>query len=183
MRILMRPGRWALGALLASSAWVGAWAQQPAPRPDGQATGHERRRLPDLVQGLKESPGCLGVETARTDSGKSVIFAWFDDRKAAIAWYKSATHKVYMDLMGPSGRPPLAQVPDGVPILCIASLTPARENKIEGAPMPISQISIELYTVVPGGASVGGTFAPESLKIPNHDRSYGDEGKEPEKDR
>ena len=33
--------------------------------------------FPDLVGPLKATPGCLGVETARTASGKMVIFAWF----------------------------------------------------------------------------------------------------------
>jgi hypothetical protein len=71
----------------------------------------------------------------------------------------------------------MAQVPDdGKPILCIASITPSKEQKIEGAPYNISQISIELYSVVPGGASQGGTFAPPALKIPNH-LKYDDEPK------
>jgi hypothetical protein len=35
--------------------------------------------FPDLVGPLKATPGCLGVETARTASGKMVIFAWFED--------------------------------------------------------------------------------------------------------
>jgi hypothetical protein len=40
--------------------------------------------LPELV---KASPGCLGVATAMTTSGKRLIFAWFEDKKAALAWY------------------------------------------------------------------------------------------------
>ncbi len=155
--------------LLGACAATFAGRQDPAEKPD-------RRSLPDLVEGLKETHGCLGVETGSTDSGKRVIFAWFEDKKAAMAWYKSATHEVYLNMMGgPSGRPPMAQVPEGVPILCIASLTPSKESKIAGSPMPISQISIELYSVVPGGTSMGGTFAPKSLKIPNHERSEIDE--------
>ncbi|MDT4898958.1 MAG: hypothetical protein QOH25_4035 [Acidobacteriota bacterium] len=61
--------------LLASSAIGLAQDQQDQKR--------EGRGFPDLVAGLKATPGCLGVETARTDSGKSVIFAWFEDKKAA----------------------------------------------------------------------------------------------------
>jgi hypothetical protein len=40
--------------------------------------------FPDLVAGLKATSGCLGVETAQSSSGKNVIFAWFEDKKAAI---------------------------------------------------------------------------------------------------
>ncbi len=141
-------------------------AQDPATEP---AKKQGPGQMPDLVKGLKDTPGCLGVETARTQGGKNVIFAWFENKKAAMAWYRSPTHKFYMEMMGGSARPPMAQVEDdGKPILCIASITPSKEQKIEGAPYNIAQISIELYSVVPGGASVGGTFAPASLKIPNH---------------
>ena len=34
--------------------------------------------LPDLVGMLKATPGCLGVDAARTLNGKQVIFAWFE---------------------------------------------------------------------------------------------------------
>lgn len=168
----------AIGAAIAAIAFGPAAANLGAQEPDqGGAKPQAKGQMPDLVKGLKETPGVLGVETARTSSGKNVIFAWFENKKAAVAWYKSPTHKFYMDMMGGAGRPPMAQVPDdGKPILCIASLTPAKEQKVEGAPMNLSQISIELYSVVPGGASIGGTFAPATLKIPNH-VSYEDEPK------
>src|SRR5262245_20565099 len=52
--------------------------------------------LPDIVGALKASPGCLGVETAKTGSGKQVIFAWFEDKKAALKWYHSDTHQQLM---------------------------------------------------------------------------------------
>lgn len=53
----------------------------------------------DLVAALKATPGCLGVETARTGSGKQVIFAWFENKDA--------------------------EVPSSGPVLAVASLTPA----------------------------------------------------------
>lgn len=138
-------------------------AQDPAKDAPAQ------KQMPDLAKGLKETPGCLGVESARTQGGKNLIFAWFENKKAAMAWYKSPTHKFYMEMMGGASKPPMTHVPDdGKPILCIASITPSKEQKIEGAPYSISQISIELYSVVPGGASMGGTFAPASLEIPSH---------------
>jgi hypothetical protein len=161
--IILGTGMLAAGLLLSSGA--GASPQDPK----AEGTPQARRQMPDLIQGLKDTPGCLGVETARTQSGKQVIFAWFENKKAAMAWYNSKTHRFYQEMMGgSSGRPPMAQVPEDQPFLCIASITPSKEQKIEGAPYPISQISIELYSVLPGGASMGGTFAPKSLKIPNH---------------
>jgi hypothetical protein len=33
--------------------------------------------------------------------------------------------------------------------------------------MPISQISIEMYTPLPGGAAVNGRLAPEGFNIPH----------------
>jgi hypothetical protein len=35
----------------------------------------------------------LGIETAKTEGGKQVIFAWFEDKKAARKWYYSNTHQ------------------------------------------------------------------------------------------
>ena len=42
--------------------------------------------MPDLPSGLTKTPGCLGIEMARTQGGKSVIFAWFESKKACLAW-------------------------------------------------------------------------------------------------
>src|SRR6266550_6919662 len=53
---------------------------------------------PDLVAALKATPGCLGVETARTASGKQVIFAWFENKKALLDWYYSPAHQQLMTL-------------------------------------------------------------------------------------
>src|SRR5437867_12316592 len=88
----------------------------------------EARGLPDLVGGLKATPGCLGVETARTASGKQVIFAWFENKKAVLNWYYSDMHRSVSKQFFPGApeRTPMADIPDdGSPILAIASLTPA----------------------------------------------------------
>ena len=146
-------------AILAMSAVANA---QEAPKSDSM-------QLPDLVSALKSTPGCLGVETARTSSGKNVIFAWFEDKKAALRWYASKVHQQVMQLAGPFPEghpPPLADVPaDSGPILAIAALTPTDKPMLKGFPFPISQISIELYRTLPGGAFVGGRFAPASVKV------------------
>jgi hypothetical protein len=125
--------------------------------------------FPDLVAALKATPGCLGVETAQTGSGKSVIFAWFEDKAAALRWYNSDTHREVMRQFLPdfkSGRKPLADVPDdGGPVLAIASVTPnAKPTKDD--PSPFKQIAIELYRPLGGGLSIGGRFAPEKMKVP-----------------
>jgi hypothetical protein len=126
------------------------------------------KAFPDLVESLKKSPGCLGVETAKTSSGKAVIFAWFEDKKAALAWYKSDVHQEAMKQFLPdakSGRKPLADVPDdGGPIMVVASVTPKEPTKDD--PTPFKQIAIELYQPLGEGLAIGGKFAPEKMKVP-----------------
>jgi hypothetical protein len=124
--------------------------------------------LPDLV---RATPGCLGVETATTQSGKMVIFAWFENKKAALAWYYSQPHQMLMKMGGGPSRPrgPMADVPDdGKPIMAIASIMLARPQEgipPEGLP-PVSQIAIELYSPLPGGLAAGGRFAPSAVTVP-----------------
>jgi hypothetical protein len=124
-----------------------------------------------LPEAIKATPGCLGVETAQTSSGKMVIFAWFENKKAALAWYYSQTHQMLVKMGGGSSRPrgPMADVPDdGKPIMAIASVVLARPQ--EGLPPsglpPVSQIAIELYTPLPGGLAAGGRFAPMTVNVP-----------------
>ncbi len=130
--------------------------------------------FPDLVAGLKATPGCLGVESAHTESGKEVLFAWFEDKKAALRWYYSDMHTQVMQQFFPHeaeehdelDHDPMANVPDDVPILIIASVTFADRPHFEGTTnLPISQIAIEMYTPVSGGVYLGGRFAPKGLKV------------------
>lgn len=125
--------------------------------------------FPDLVGMLKAAPGVLGVDAAQTLSGKQVVFAWFEHKKAALNWYYSEGHQKLMKALasgGSSGRTPLADVPDdGTPILAIASLTPSREPQVAGMRLPVSQIAIELYAPLPGGLAAGGRFAPATVKV------------------
>ena len=122
----------------------------------------------DLVAALRVVPGCLGVETARTASGKQVIFAWFENKQAVLRWYNTDTHQAVMHNVFPNVTPrgPLQGVPDDTgPILAIASLTPAEKPQFQQVAMPISQIAIELYRPVPGGLFLGSRFAPAGLKV------------------
>src|SRR5438552_1353791 len=84
-------------------------------------------------------------------------------------WYNSDLHRGLMQQLGGGGRPdgPLADVPEDVPVLAIASLT-FNGGAQTGGEMKnqLSQIAIELYTTLPGGLAVGGRFAPAALKVP-----------------
>lgn len=126
--------------------------------------------LPDLVTALKSTPGCLGVETARTASGKQVLFAWFEDKKAVLNWFYSDTHQALMRTLAPgasSGRTPLSTIgDDSGPIMAIASLTYADTATVEGIKLPVSQTAIELYAPLPGGLAAGGRFAPDAVVVP-----------------
>jgi hypothetical protein len=125
--------------------------------------------FPDLVAALKATPGCLGVDTARTSSGKQVIFAWFENKKAVLNWYYSDTHQAVKKMFAPASgeRTPMADVPDdGNPVLAIASLTPSGAPGSGGMPFGVSQIAIELYRPLPGGLAAGGRFSPSTMKVP-----------------
>src|SRR5437867_3035814 len=112
--------RWpaAFLALIVLGIWVATGIAQEA-KPQGSG-------FPDLVAGLKATQGCLGVETARTASGKNVIFAWFEDKKAVLRWYYSDMHQQVQKSFFPGHKPgaPLKDVPDDVgPVMAIASIT------------------------------------------------------------
>ena len=144
----------ALVTLVFGPAVLGGQTAAQPPRPAG----------PDLVGALKATPGCLGVETANTSSGKQVIFAWFENKKAVLAWYYSDTHVALMRQLAGSAavrsREPLGDVPDEGPVLTIASLTPN-----PGAAQGFSQIAVELYAPLPGGIAAGGRFGPAAMKV------------------
>jgi hypothetical protein len=151
----------ALAAVIFGPTIVAGQQAPPAQPPSGG--------FPDLVGALKASPGCLGVETARTSSGKQVIFAWFENKKAALAWYYSDTHRSLQKMLAPGApaRTPMADVPDdGNPVMAIASLTPSGGPGTNGMPFGVSQIAIELYRPLPGGIAAGGRFAPSVMKVP-----------------
>ncbi len=137
----------------------------------------------DLVGGLKSTKGCIGVETAKTDSGKDVIFAWFEDRKACLRWYYHPMHQKAMEMFFPPNgekraRKPLSGISEDYdgPIMAVASITFTEDGagKFDGVGLPISQISIELYTPVTGGLYLGGRFAPEGMKLPSTKDVEGD---------
>src|SRR5207249_11638704 len=114
-------------------------------RAQDKAGEKKQPKFPDLVGALKASPGCLGVDTAKTQSGKQVIFAWFEDKQAVLKWYHSKVHQKVMREFFPLDEypKPLKEVADDSgPILVIASLTMAKEGKFKELQLPISQIAI-----------------------------------------
>ena len=133
------------------------------------AGGSRGDMFPGLIQAIKSTPGCLGLETARTASGKNVIFAWFKDKQSVRKWYYSDTHMGVMEqFFGKSGdHHPLDDVPDDVgPLMVIASITPATQPELEQSSLPISQIAIEIYSPVNGGIFLSSRFSPDALQVP-----------------
>ena len=151
-----------LVAVVAAPALV-ATVRAQSPAAKGGAT--------DLIGMLKATPGVLGVDAGGMMSGKQVIFAWFENKKAALAWYYSDGHMALMQQFSSGKRRPagpMADVPDdGRPILAIASLTMPPGSK-PGVDLrtSVTQIAIELYAPLPGGLAAGGRFAPSTVKVP-----------------
>ena len=143
-------------ALTLFCAWAGAALAQGSPG-----------GFPNVLNALKAAPGCLGVETGRTSSGRRVIFAWFESKKALVDWYHSDVHQRAMKSVFPNttfDRQPLPDLPEDTgTILAIVSVKFAEAT--EDRPRAISSIGIELYGPLPGGVAVGGRFAPEVVKV------------------
>jgi len=130
-----------------------------------------------LVKGLQSTPGCLGVDGGEMSSGKNVIIAWFENKAAAKRWYYSDTHQYVIkglvkdDEMGKE-KEPLAHVKDEqTPVMVIASITFSDRPHFDGLDLPISQIAIELYAPLPGGAFLGERLAPNTFKV-EHMRDF-----------
>jgi quinol monooxygenase YgiN len=123
-----------------------------------------------LLEAAKAHPGCLGIDTGQTTSGKQVIFAWFEDKAALVSWYRSEAHQRAMKVAFPNvafNREPLPDTPDNSgQILAIVSLKLGDTPPPAGASMAIGTIGIELYTPLPGGVAVGNRFAPKSVRVP-----------------
>lgn len=118
---------------------------------------------PMLIEGLNSTPGCLKAESARTLSGKALIFGWFEDKAAVKRWYFSEAHQKMLDRFAPERdrtRIPISHIPDDVePIMFVASVTlPGPED------VGFPQISIEAYTPLHAGFSHGGLFGPDEFK-------------------
>ncbi|TVS06055.1 MAG: hypothetical protein EA423_06055 [Phycisphaerales bacterium] len=161
-----------VGAGHAASTQEGRPVQEGRPAQDQP----EDRPVPainmgDMLAGaIRSVPGCYGVELAQTQSGKSVIMAWFEDKEAVMRWYRHPMHRGLMGRSGGAGdRTPLEHVPDDAKnLMVVATITMSDDGtQIPGFPMPIRQISIETYQSMPTGISLNGRLSPSSMKIPN----------------
>ena len=139
----------------------------------GQPGGGAQQNMGEvLMEGLRGTPGCLGVDAGQMMSGRNSIIAWFENKEAVKRWYDSEVHQgILRSMVGTGeddGDEPLAHVEDEeAPIMVIATITFARERQIEGINLPISQISIELYAPLPGGAFYGSRLAPAEFEVPH----------------
>jgi hypothetical protein len=162
-------------SLLAMGAGLGvAQVNQPAEAPASPARGGGPGDLGKmLVEGLRTTEGCLGVDSGQFQSGFSTIVAWFENKAAAERWYFSPTHARLMGMAGadPQSRKPLEHVADAdLPVMVIASIAFDGPPAVPGSPIPFSKISIEMYTPLPGGAAFNGRLAPEAFPIPHFRR-------------
>lgn len=180
----------ALAGLLSLALVTFAVAQQaddkpadnkPADRPSASANGKARNpgaAFDGVLAALKNSPGCYGIETAQTSSGKQVVFAWFKDREAVIDWYYSDAHQQLMGMLGDDAvtTDPLQGVAEGEgPLMCVAAVTwkkpsdsskPAAEGGDYQPQIPISQISVEVFKPVTAAKAFNGAFSPAEALLP-----------------
>ena len=120
-----------------------------------------------LAEGLKKTEGCLGVDLAQWQSGKNTICAWFENKDAVERWYYSESHSGFMGAVGsdPEDRKPLRHVKTEGPIMVMATISFNGPPAVEGGKIPFSQIAIELFEPLPGGAHINGRLAPEKFKV------------------
>jgi hypothetical protein len=171
--------RWKTLGVVALAALLGIGGAGAAMSYQQDRAGGREAARPDmgamLVEGLRATPGCLGADAGRMASGKSIIVAWFENKAAVIRWYESDVHQRVMRAFAgveDAEQRPLQHVTDeDTPIMVVASLTFENRPRAEGVSLPISQISIELYAPLPGGAYVNGRLAPDAFVVP-HMRNF-----------
>ncbi|MFI4898450.1 MAG: hypothetical protein ACIARR_11565 [Phycisphaerales bacterium JB059] len=156
-----------IAGLLAGAALTGALGA--GARSAGEASEQPQARMSQrLIDGLKGTEGCLGVDAAQWQSGKNTICAWFENKAAVERWYRSDTHAGFMGAVGgdPEAREPLRHVADDEgPIMVMATLDFNGPPAIKGSLIPFSMISIELFKPLPGGAYVKDRLAPEKFRV------------------
>jgi len=139
--------------------------------PQDDARPQTIQDFPNLARGLRETPGCVGVQNFGLNGGKTfAIAAWFENRKAMEAWYFGKMHQGAMAKFFPeykSDRKPFAAFKDETaPLLVVATVTPGDKPLGNGSNLHVAQIAIEGYTPIPGGVAFGGSFAPKGFEVP-----------------
>lgn len=130
------------------------------------------RGLGEMISaGLAESPGCLGVDGGTLNSGKSVVIAWFENKKALETWFHSDAHTRMMNAFSTFGDETHGQafmaLPDDKPIMVVTSFVFTDSTPAKGMNLPISEMSIEMYAPLPGGAYINGRFSPRDFPMPS----------------
>lgn len=120
-----------------------------------------------LAEGLRGIEGCLGVDLAQWESGKNTICAWFENKAAVERWYYSETHKGFMGALGARAGDagPMRHVDTDGPIMVMATISFDGPPALPASRIPFSQISIELFSPLPGGAFVKERLAPEKFRV------------------
>ncbi len=159
-------------------------AQQPPAATEPQAVESQQpatQKLDmgdQLIEAIKKTEGCLGVDSCRWQSGKQSIVAWFENKEAVVNWYYNDVHQTMVGgqtAADVQGKKPLEFVTDeDQPIMVVATLTPSRKPELPGVYLPIKQISIELFSPLPGGAHINGRLSPDTFEVP-HMRGYSPE--------
>ena len=173
-------------SIIAISLTIGstAWAQQSiAPsKKSGQQEADQQTDQQQggdmggmLIKGLQAVDGCIAVKTCDWSDGKQSIVAWFKNKEAVETWYYSRTHQGMMRAMTDGSfeaDEPMQHIEnEDQPIMVIATLTPSDKMDLPNMKMPISQISIELFAALPGGAHVNGRASPDGFEVP-HMKDY-----------
>ncbi len=138
---------------------------------------------PELINRINVEPslrsfdGVLGVRAMRWEGeSREALFAWFEDKAAALDWYYSAEHVDAAEAMLTKSidrqEEPLAHVADDSgPLLIIFYVAADPTAEIpDGLSLPLTALSMEIYQPLPGGTSIRGRFTPESVEIPHHAR-------------
>lgn len=154
----------ALG-FVATNSFARSGSGQPPKRPD--PSGEDR-----VASDIAKSPGCQGVRKLETSDGVKIYFSWFKNKEAALTWYNHRFHLSAMALVaqsfpGQTIHKPLRHVKDtDAPILVVTTMKHKDRAKTKPGEFPFVQLSMELYTPLPGGMTLGGRFAPTAVEIP-----------------
>ncbi|MEZ6244093.1 MAG: hypothetical protein R3B57_13745 [Phycisphaerales bacterium] len=160
-----------LGAALLAAVGAGEISVQPgnqgAAQPADRPTPDQVAKV--LLDGLRRTEGCLSADACQWKSGKNSVCAWFENKAAVVRWYESETHQFLINTaaggVGARHKPLQYVADEETPIMVIATISFDGPPAIAKAKLPFSQLSIELYQPLPGGASINGRLAPDGFKV------------------
>ncbi len=120
-----------------------------------------------LMAAAAQTPGFLGADVAQTQTGKGVIFVWFKNKDAVLAFYNNPVHQEAITRSGAErsyGKPMEGISNEDGPIMVVASAKPGKPDPAHPDVEPKVELAIEMYAALPGGVRLGGGgFAPETF--------------------